>query len=165
MSAVYAYASSSMPTGASVTLAWDFEGATTFGDGGKLIYAFYKGVDTTDPVRGTNASTAASSAVSTVTVTTPSLTASSGDMIFTSVYAYDTVLPSGMTYTNTTDVHTGTYNSGVQSAAEAFPSGNVALTVDPTGNSGDDLWLAVASVVFRATTEPAPPVYSAWLKA
>lgn len=139
------------PATGSQTLAWDWNGTATWTDGGHIIYAFYKGVDTASPIKDSDTATQAG-ASSTATATTPTLTASSGDMIFSGLYAWDTTNPTSITWTNATEVNGNVYNNSWGGAAETFPSGDVAVIADPNGNSGNDLWLALASVVFRSGT-------------
>jgi hypothetical protein len=132
------------------TLAWDFGGTSACTDGGKIRYSFLKGVDQVNPVRGTG-EIVAEGVLSNGTVSTGSLEAFLGDLIFLSLYGWDTTLnPTSITWTNASRIDGDIYNNSRGETAYAKPSGTVAILADPNGNSGDDLWLILNAVVFKA---------------
>jgi hypothetical protein len=145
------------PTIGSYTLAWNHTGSSTFADGGDITYAFYKGEDATQPrdSDGNHVTETTSSS----SLSTPTMTAVTGDMIFSAFYVWDTNLPTGApTWTNATHLAGETYNGSYHAVAETFPTGNVAVTANPNGNTGDKLWMGLASCVFRAASANAASV-------
>jgi hypothetical protein len=163
------------PTGTQ-TLAWDFDGSSTFLDGGHLHYATYKGINTKCPFRHADGDGTFSEIASNSYLILPSLYCLSGDAIFVAAYAYDANLPTGVTWTNATTLEGDSYNNSYGVTAEGFPSGSVQVQFDPDGNSGNQLWMiCVACCLQQASTDmlgvyvllnnvtvmPYLPVYSA----
>jgi hypothetical protein len=101
---------------------------TSSGDGAKIVYGFYKGIDTASAVRDTDGVQAGSPG----SYDTKTLTASSGDMIVGWVFGYTGSASVGSpTFQNISEVTTygTTYRSAVGSWAEGSPSGNTSVGV------------------------------------
>jgi hypothetical protein len=123
--------------GTSVALANDWSGANNPNVGVNLTYAFYKGVDTANPVRATGAQQDVDG-----TLTTASLSASSGDMVVAALAYTDNV--SSITWTNATQALNSNPGNGSQiSVAEGSPSGNTTPSVAINNGDLDGALLAV----------------------
>lgn len=148
-SAVWYIASASLPTG-SQTLAWNWGGSSNMADGGQIVYAFYSGVNVANPVKDTGGNYIEGSLANS-TISTASMSAASGDMIWSNAYLFNTSMPTGETWTNATSIYGVTNNGSRAAAAERFPSGNTSVSLNDDGGTGTaNLYMTLSSVVFRA---------------
>jgi hypothetical protein len=136
------------PTG-SQTLAYNWGSSYTIADGGHIVTAFYKGVDTSNPIRSSGGEQ--SQAASPDSATTGSLTGQSGDMFVGMAYSDDENNTGSTTWTNATeltdDLAQGT-NTGWTggSLAEQSLSGNVTVTATTT-HAGSTCFTSLAGMV------------------
>lgn len=124
------------PSTGTQTLAWDWSGTGAPDEGVTIFYAFYKGIDTDDPIKsegGEQVQTDADTGV---------MTAATGDLAVAIAYAYGE--SETFTWTNATEVTHSHYGGDTASIAEASPSGNITITV----GYGD--WCSMCGVVLGA---------------
>lgn len=126
-------------TGASKSLKWDWSGTGTPDNGVPCVYAFYKGIDTSSPVRDSDGAQGADGA------TTPTLTAQSGDLIVAWGWNYRTDM-SGQTpaFTGVTNVgeseefnlaYVDADTRGCGMWGEGSPTGNQTVQYDANPNN------------------------------
>jgi hypothetical protein len=133
------------PTG-SQTLAWDWNSTDDVDEGGQILCCFYKGVDTTDPIRSSSAVAETSNYAY---VTSANLAATTGDAVFSYSVFYVGYI-TGIAWTNATEiVEMATYNSQMVSIAEAFPNADLTVTATRYGTTD---WSGLAAVVLKAGT-------------
>lgn len=131
------------PATGTQTIAWDWEGTGTAEHAVVLVYGFYKGIDTADPVRDTYGTQNA-----TGTYATDTMTAVSGDWVI--AWGHQFNWESTYSWTNATEVAEYNQNStGSTSAswAEGQPSGDVIVTAEctPATDGG------ITAIVFKAS--------------
>ena len=140
----------SPPTG-SQTLAWDWNSTPAPDEGMTLFYSFYKGIDTTTPIRDSDSAPS----MTTQSVTTPTLTASNGDLTVTVAGGNGT---NTIVWTNVNKIGSdANYNTNHGSHAYAIFTGNATVGVD-MGSGGN--YAAISAVVFRAAANAAPTIAS-----
>lgn len=126
-----------------------------------LEISFYKGVDTADPIGDT-----ALSAYSATPDTrdTGEMTAASGDCVVVVALAYGdgSPLPSGVDWTNATELSDNTYSLGAYSGAEAFPSGNVTITATQNGGQTGFNYIQLAAATLQQSSGTAGSPYYAY---
>lgn len=110
------------PATGSQTLAYDWSGSNVFTAGGQFYVAYYKGVDTADPIRDRGGEH-----TDDTDATTGTLTVSTGDMIVAvaEMYGADTDV---IQWTNATEADQDQYNGRTMAIAENNNGVNVAIT-------------------------------------
>lgn len=130
------------PTTGSQTLSWDWAGATAVAEGANIFYAFYKGVDTKNPIRFagggsvTNSSLAASTGV---------MTAQPGDMVVSLCDWYRSTLAACIWTGTTAIAEVPRFNINDASWAETSPTGS--LTITAKGGTYD--YLSLSALVLK----------------
>ena len=145
-------------TGANKTLKWDWIGTGTSGDGTlNFSVTFWKGIDTASPVRDTDGAQA-----STFPVTTPTLTAQSGDLIVAFCSHFRGAADGAgevSTWTNLTELTEVTNNGFSEGSwATGSPSGNTTVTA-ATGTSTEPGLIAI--VLIPAAAAPTTEILTA----
>ena len=147
------------PPSGSQTVAWDWSGTNTPSDETTVHYAFYSGVDTSNPIRSSGGQ-----ATATNTASAGTLTANSGDYAFGVCYAYDSVgLPTNVTWTGLTEQADFTATGGTPadnrtSYADSAMSGNTAISASHSGGGGAAPYATVSAVVLRQSSSGIPTV-------
>ena len=133
------------PSTGSQTFAWDFGSAPQFDE--FIEISFYKGINTGDAI----GATAFLDLFSNIdTANTGEMTASNGDAVvaIALIYGGGDPLPASADWTNATEL-TDTTAAGVYSGAEAFPSGNVTITVAQNGGQAENNFVQLMAVVIK----------------
>ena len=150
------------PTG-SQTLSWNWGGSTSWADGGQINVAYYKGVNTSNPIGSTGGGTAnpaGTSASANTPASAGTLTASSGDAI-TAVAYYSGGGTGNFSWSGVSSVNNLAYNSSGGSYAETFPSGNTAVSASMNVSAN---FVTISAAVIKAATAgnsaPAAPTLS-----
>ena len=133
------------PSTGSQTFAWDFGSAPLLDE--FIEISFYKGINTGDAI-GATAFLDLSSNID--TANTGEMTASNGDAVvaIALIYGGGDPLPASADWTNATEL-TDTTAAGVYSGAEAFPSGNVTITVAQNGGAAESNFVQLMAVVIK----------------
>ena len=133
------------PSTGSQTFAWDFGSAPQFDE--FIEISFYKGINTGDAI----GATAFLDLFSNIdTANTGEMTASNGDAVvaIALIYGGGDPLPASADWTNATEL-TDTTAAGVYSGAEAFPSGNVTITVAQNGGQAENNFVQLMAAVIK----------------
>ena len=142
------------PSTGSQTFAWDFGSAPLFDE--FIEISFYKGINTGDAI----GATAFLDLLSNIdTANTGEMTASNGDAVvaIALIYGGGDPLPASADWTNATEL-TDTTAAGVYSGAEAFPSGNVTITVTQNGGAAESNFVQLMAVVIKQASAGATSV-------
>lgn len=119
-----------LPATGTQTLAWDWAGSS-ISNGAIIRYAFYRGIDTSSPVRDSHGTQN-----QTGFTISKTLTAQSGDLILAWQHLFDAGTNT-FSWTNATKVADATdFNGAAGSYAEGAPTGNVAITCTHTNTDG-----------------------------
>jgi len=147
-----------LPSTGSQTLAWDWVGTDAQANPAMFVYGFYKGIDTSSPVRDTYGL----NEIGGIYVT-DTLTAQTGDMViaWTEFFKGD---DGSVTWTNATEIFEATiYGYADGGWAEASPSGNVVITATTNGDDG-----GIGAIVFKPGAGAGPSLstksVSFWMK-
>lgn len=141
------------PTGAQ-TLAWNWKGAGTFTDGGQYNVAFYKGVDTANPVRSKGGNTQTPGVAGQpgpFDISTGSLAISPGDALVGCAYhtpanpTMSVTVPSGVSLIN--DL---TFAGSNATYFEGFPSASSIVTAHTSETV--NAWITFSTVILAAGT-------------
>jgi hypothetical protein len=131
------------PATGSRTLAWNWAGSGVATTGVHIFYAFYKGVDTTNPIKSSGGGHN-----HTTTVNTGAMTAATGDLAIAVAYANSTTGPASVSWTNAIQAAGSLYNMDYGAFAENSPSANITITESFSGGSGPDS--AISGIVLAA---------------
>ena len=137
------------PSTGSQTFAWDLGSAPAFGNDFFEI-SFYKGIDsspigaTAYALWGDNIDTA----------NTGEMTVASGDAVVAIAWILSVgdPLASSADWTNATEVSDETWAMGVFSGTEAFPSGNVTITVAQNGGQAENNFVQLMAAVIKQSS-------------
>lgn len=134
------------PSVGSQTLAYAYGSSDLFTSIGARVYVgYYKDLDTTTPIKASGGQQAVATSAN-----TGSMAAASGDAIFAVAGVYRDTLPTGINWTNATELNETTQGSSPiirVAAAEAFPSGNTTVTATHSGGSGGSTQTVISGVV------------------
>lgn len=130
------------PSTGSQALAWDWAGAGTCSSGCHIMYAFYKGINTADPIR----SRGGNAALGAITITNI-MNAQYGDLAVATGYSNDGTTGQDIAWTNATEVIDDIYNNSGGAYAEASPSASLNILTNFIENVGDKI--ALSSIVLK----------------
>lgn len=146
------------PATGAQTFAWDWAGTAALGVGGHIHIAFYKGIHASTPIGATGGLQDTDS-----DATTGSLTATNGDAVFCIGSGYgSTGTPTDLSWTNATELDDDTFTSLRGACAEAFPAGNVTVTVTQSGGTGTKATTISAIVITQAAGAAGHPTMARW---
>lgn len=130
-------------TGSSKVLKWDWSGTTSSDEPALVSVTFWKGVDTADPVRYARGAQSNSAPLS-----TPTLTASSGDLIVAWVGGYASAAEGTIdTWSNLTELSEVVRNTPSDGAwATTSPTGNTTVGMSTDTNFSD---LSIIGIVLK----------------
>lgn len=116
------------PATGSQTFAWDFAGSGSVTYGAHILIAFYKGINTTTPIKANGGEASGDGSF-----TTGSLSATTGDMAVALCSKYGGFGDS--TWSGVTEISTDFNNNCYYSWGEGTPSSNVTITATVTDGS------------------------------
>lgn len=142
------------PATGNKTFAWNFGGTANSPVGNHIFIAFYKGVDTSNPIRS-----AGGEQDDDANATTGSLTAASGDALFGVAGAFRSPTnATNITWSNAIELDDDEYNGIRGACAEAFPAGNVTVTATQSGGSGTEYATSISAIVMQPVSVSLPTV-------
>src|SRR6266446_1731881 len=143
-------------TGSNKTLKWDWSGTGTADANSMCTLSFWKGLDTTSPVRASGAGQNTTN----TPYTTGSISGATGDLAIAGVGAFSTGAGSVNTWSNLTSVTQTTSGSAFSALATGSPSGASTYAASTDTNLADGS-IVVATFKVAASTF-VPPEFVDW---
>ena len=141
------------PSTGSQTLAWDWIGNGNAGEGVHIQYAFYKGVDTADPVRDRD------NAAGYGNQTTDTLDAEDGDMIVAGCYHWTDGGGGDVSWTNATEALDNEYNDCGGAVGENDDGADTTITCSDCDLHNITVAVYKASAAAEGTIVPLTTAY------